>query len=320
MTHVFVTRALPPGPLEALAAERGLQLVIHPHDRPVTRAELRAGLRGAEVLVSQLVDRVDAELLAGAAGLRLICNYAVGYDNVDLAAASERGVALCNTPDVLTEASADMTWALLLAVTRRVVEGDRLTRAGGFHGWAPQLLLGTELTGKTLGIVGLGRIGKAVARRARGFGLRVRYTGRRELPSAEAEGAEFVGLEQLLRESDLVSLHCPLTPETRHLLCAERLGWLRPSAYLINMARGPVVDEDALVAALEAGRLRGAGLDVFEREPALAAGLAELENVVLAPHLGSATEETRLAMAQIVADNVRDLLDGRRPRTQIGAR
>lgn len=317
MTRVFVSRALPAGPLEALAAESGLELEVSPHDRAATRAELLAGVAEAEVLVSQLLDPIDAELIAAAPKLRLICNYAVGYNNVDAEAARARGVVVCNTPDVLTEASADLTWALILAVTRRVLEGDRLTRAGEFKGWAPQLLLGTELMGKTLGIVGLGRIGRAVARRAKGFGLRLLYTGRSEKPADQSEGARYVGLEELLRESDLVCLHCPLTPETQHLLNAERLGWLKPSAYLINMARGPVVDEAALVAALREGRLAGAGLDVYEREPALEPGLADLDSVVLLPHLGSATHETRLAMAQIVADNVADLLAGRPPRTRV---
>jgi len=317
MTRVFVTRALPEGPLEALAAEAGLKLEVSPHDRAATRDELRSGLAEAEVLVSQLLDPIDAELIASAPKLRLICNYAVGINNVDLAAAAARGIGVCNTPDVLTEASADLTWALILSVTRRVLEGDRMTRAGEFAGWAPQLLLGTELYGKTLGIVGLGRIGRAVARRARGFGLQVCYTGRSEKPAQESEGARYVGLEELLRSSDLVCLHCPLTPETRHLLDAERLGWLKPSAYLINMARGPVVDEAALVAALREGRLAGAGLDVYEREPQLEPGLAELDSVVLLPHLGSATRETRLAMAQIVADNLRDHLAGRPPRTRV---
>jgi glyoxylate reductase len=318
VTRVFVTRALPEGPLEALAAEAGLEVDVSLHDRPATRQELQAGLAEAEVLVSQLLDPIDAELIAAAPKLRLICNYAVGINNVDLEAAAARGITVCNTPDVLTEASADLTWALILSVTRHVLEGDRMTRAGEFKGWAPQLLLGTELYGKTLGIVGLGRIGKAVARRARGFGLQVCYTGRSEKPADESEGARYVSLAELLRSSDLVCLHCPLTPETRHLLDAERLSWLKPSAYLINMARGPVVDEAALVAALREGRLAGAGLDVYEREPALEPGLAELDSVVLLPHLGSATRETRLAMAQIVADNIADLLAGRPPRTRVG--
>lgn len=317
MVRVYVSRALPPGPLESLAERLGLELEVSPHDRPATRAELAAGLASAEVVVSQLLDPLDAELLAQAPGLKLICNYAVGTNNVDRAAAAARGVALTNTPDVLTESSADMTWALLLALTRRVLEGDRMVRAGEFVGWAPQLLLGTELSGKTLGVVGLGRIGRAVARRARAFGMRVCYTGRRELSEAEAEGARYQSLEELLRESDVVSLHCPLTPETQHLLDAERLAWLKPSAYLINMARGPVVCERSLVAALRAGRLRGAGLDVFEREPLLAEGLAELGSVVLAPHLGSATEEARLAMAEIVAGNIEDYLAKRPLRTRV---
>lgn len=318
MPRVYVTRALPSGPLEALAQRAGLELHVNPHARPATRTELAAGLGGAEILVSQLLDPIDAALLAEAPDLRLICNYAVGTNNVDLTAAAARGVLVTNTPDVLTEATAEMTWALLLALTRRVLEGDRLVRRGEFAGWAPQLLLGTGLGGKTLGVVGLGRIGRAVARRGRAFGMEVCYAGRRELSPDLAEGARHLTLEALLRSADVVSLHCPLTPDTHHLLDAERLAWLKPSAFLLNMARGPVVDEAALVEALRAGRLAGAGLDVFEREPELAPGLAELDSVVLAPHLGSATHEARLAMAQIVVENVEDYLAGRRPRTQVG--
>lgn len=314
---LFVTRALPGEALERL---RGVaDLKVSPHDRPLTHAELVEGAAGARVIVSQLLDPIDAAVMDAAPELALICNYAVGYNNVDVEAANARGVAVCNTPDVLTDASADLTFALLLAAARRIPEADRFVRSGAFDGWAPQLLLGTELRGKTLGIVGLGRIGKAVARRAHGFGLRVLYTQRTVLAPEASEGAVYAELDELLAASDFVSLNCPLTPETHHLLDARRLALLGDHAYLINMARGPVVDEAALVSALEAGRLRGAALDVFEREPEVSAGLLERDDVVLCPHLGSATRETRAAMVEIVVENVLDLVAGRSPRTCVNA-
>ncbi|MEZ6187585.1 MAG: NAD(P)-dependent oxidoreductase [Planctomycetota bacterium] len=314
LVKVFVTRALPGDALARLEAHPGVERVeVSPHDRPLTAAELRQGLEGAQVAITQLVDRLDQDLLQAAPDLKLVCNYAVGVNNVDLEAARARGVVVCNTPDVLTEASADLTWALLLGVARRVVEGDRLVRSGGFTGWAPELLLGSAVAGKTLGVVGLGRIGSAVARRAQGFGMRVLYTSR----SPKDVAWERVELEALLREADFVCLHPPLTPETQHLLDAERLALMKPSAYLINLSRGPVVDEAALVRALRAGELAGAALDVFEREPELEPGLAELPNVLLAPHLGSATVETRHAMADLAVANVEDFLAGRPPRTRV---
>lgn len=310
---IFVTRTLPGDALERLAARPDVELVVSPHDRPLTRAELRQGLAAAEVAVTQLVDRLDAELLDAAPGLKLVCNYAVGVNNVDLEAARARGVAVCNTPDVLTAASADLTWALLLAVARRIVEGDRMVREGRFRGWAPQLLLGSAVAGRTLGVVGLGRIGAAVARRAAGFDMRVLYSSR----TPKDVAWEQVSLERLLGESDFVCLHPPLTPETHHLLDAERLRLMKPSAYLINLSRGPVVDEQALIDALRAGTIAGAALDVFEREPELTPGLAELENVVLAPHLGSATTEARHAMAELVRSNVEAHLEGLPLRTPV---
>ncbi|MGE0709520.1 MAG: 2-hydroxyacid dehydrogenase [Planctomycetota bacterium] len=313
--RVFVTRALPGPPLDELRGAPGVALAVNPHDRPVTREELLAGARGAVALIPQLVDRIDAALLDALPELRLVANYAAGYDNVDLAAASARGVLVSNTPGVLTEATADLTLALLLAATRRVVEADAFVRAGRFRGWAPELLLGTEAGGKTLGIVGLGRIGRAVARRARAFGMELLYTGRTRRPPEESEGAAWAPLEELLARADVVTIHCPLNAETRHLFDARRLALLRPEAYLINMARGPIVDEAALLAALEAGRLRGAALDVFEREPEVTPGLLARPEVVLCPHLGSATLEARTAMAAIAVGNVLDLLAGRAPRT-----
>jgi glyoxylate reductase len=322
MSRVLVTRALPPGPVERLAAS-GLvsDLRTNPDDRPLPRAALLEQVRGCRALLAQLVDRVDAELLdAAGPSLELVANYAVGLDNVDVAAATARGVLVSNTPDVLTEATADLTWALMLAVARRVVEGDRLMRAGEYAGWSPTFLLGSDVSGKTLGLVGLGRIGTAVARRARGFRMRTLYAS----PSRKAHdvevGAERVDLERLLAECDVVSLHCPLSAATRHLLDGRRLARMRPSAFLINTSRGPLVDEPALVRALMTGQLAGAGLDVTEREPEFEPALAILPNVVLLPHVGSATREVRTAMGDLAVDNILDLLQGRAPRTCVNPR
>lgn len=314
---VFVTRSLPAEAMAELAAAPEVRaLRVNPHDRPLTRAELREGLDGAQALLSQLVDRVDAEALEWGPGLRVVANYAVGLDNVDVPAASARRVLVANTPDVLTESTADLTWALILAVARRVVEGDRIVREERWPGWSPTWFLGADVHGKTLGIVGLGRIGAAVARRGLGFGMRLVYAAPRPRPElAAALDARHVPLEELLEASDFVSLHLPSTPATRHLIDAAALARMRPGAFLINTSRGPLVDEAALVAALRAGRPAGAGLDVFEHEPALAPGLTALPQVVLLPHVGSGTHDTRLAMARTAIAAVRAGLRGELPRT-----
>lgn len=272
-------------------------------------------LRGARGAVTLLTDPISEAVLDACPSLRVISNVAVGVDNVDLAACALRGVVVTNTPDVLTESCADLTWALLLGAARRVIEGDRLVRAGKFKGWRLDLLLGADLRGKTLGIVGMGRIGRAVARRAAPFGLRVVYAQRTRLaPSRESSlGARFVPLDELLRTSDAVSLHCSLTVETHHLLDRERLKILKPGAILINTARGALVDEEALVEVLRSGRLFAAGLDVFEREPLLASGLKDLPNVLLLPHLGSASRETREEMARLAVTDCLAVVEGRAP-------
>jgi glyoxylate reductase len=280
---------------------------------------LRVALAGADALLCLVTERVDETLLAHAPRLRVVANMAVGYDNVDVGAATARGIAVTNTPGVLDDATADLAIALMLAVARRVVEGDRMVRAGGFCGWSPDLLVGTDVAGKTLGIVGLGRIGTATARRAAlGFGMRVLYCARSAKPGAERElGARRASLEDLLGASDFVSIHVPLTEDSRHLLDRAALARMPPRAILVNTSRGAVIDEEALVEALRAGRLAGAGLDVYEHEPRLAAGLAELPNVVLLPHVGSATRETRERMAHRAVDNVLAVLDGRPPRDPV---
>ena len=256
---------------------------------------------GCDALLCLLTDRIDAEFLERAPQLQIVANMAVGTDNVDLAAARARGIAVSNTPDVLTDATADLAFALLLAAARRLPWADRFVRGGGFTGWRPDLGLGLDVTGRTLGIVGYGRIGRAVAERARGFRMEVLWHGR----------SGGTPLDALLAQSDFVSLHAPLTRETRHLIGERELRLMRKHAVLVNTARGPLVDEAALVRALREGRIAGAGLDVFEREPALTPGLAELPQVVLAPHVGSATPATRDRMAQIAAENVIAALSGR---------
>jgi len=281
--------------------------------RQVSYGDLASALPEAEALVCLLTHRIDAALLDRAPRLRVVANYAVGYDNVDVAAATARGVAVANTPDVLTEATADLAFALLLAAARRLGEGERLVRAGRWTGWEPGQLLGVDVWGRTLGIIGLGRIGEAVARRGRGFGMSVLYSGRRPAPAAAELGAEHVSLDDLLARADAISIHCPLTAETRHLIDAAALARMKPTAILVNTARGPIVDEAALADALAAGRIAGAGIDVFEREPEIHPGLLASERAVLAPHLGSATTTARSRMAELCARAVRSVLADQRP-------
>jgi glyoxylate reductase len=315
---VLVTRRLPaPGVAPLRAA--GLEVDVRDVDAPMPRPELLAAVAGRRALLCTLGERIDDEVLSAAGdSLAVVANYAVGYDNVDIAACARRGVVVTNTPDVLTEATADLAWALILAAARRVVEGDQLVRSGAWSGWAPSQLLGASVHGRTLGIVGLGRIGAATARRARGFEMPVVYHNRRPVPELERElGARWVTLDELLAEADVVSLHAPLTPGSTHLIDADRLARMRPGAVLVNTARGPLIDEAALVEALRAGRPGAAGLDVYEREPAIAGGLAELDNVVLLPHLGSGTADARGAMVELCCANIVAVLAGGPPRTPV---
>lgn len=315
MAVVAVSSQLPGLALQRLGKRHTLRLR---DGAPLSGKALAAFAQGAQALICLLADRVDASFFAACPDVKVVAVYAVGVNNVDLAAAARAGVWVTNTPDVLTEATADLTLALLLAVTRRVVEGDRLVREGKFSGWRPDLLLGVGLSGKKLGVVGFGRIGQAVAKRARSFGLEVLYNSRKRHLEGEGEGVRFVGdLDELVAQVDFLSLHCPLTPETFHLMDRSRLLRMKPGAFLINVARGEVVDEGALVEVLRSGHLAGAGLDVYEREPHLHPGLAELPNVVLLPHLGSATRETREAMADLVVDNVLAVLEGKPPLTPV---
>lgn len=272
-------------------------------------------VREVEGVLCLLTDRIDGEVIAAGKRLRVISNCAVGYDNIDVAAATRRGILVCNTPGVLTETTADLAWALLMAAARRIAESDRYVRAGKWRSWSPQLMLGQDVGGATLGVIGLGRIGQAVARRARGFDMRVLYYDIVRVPEVErAVGAEFVELPVLLRESDFVSIHTPLTEETRHLIGAEELTLMKPTAVLVNSARGGVVDAQALAAALRKGEIFAAGLDVFESEPLPADDpLLDLENVVVLPHIGSASVATRTRMARMAAGNLIAGLKGERP-------
>ncbi len=311
--NILLTACLP---AEVVAlARREHEVEVNEKAAPMEREHLLARLSDKQGLLCTITDRVDSELLEKAPRLEMIANYGVGCDNIDLDAVSRRGIPVSNTPDVLTEATAEIAFGLLLAVARRVVEGDRRVRDGRFGKWSPMGFLGTEASGKTLGVVGLGRIGAAVARRAKAFNMEVLYYNRKRLdPAREAEmGVAYEKFGRLIEESDFISLHVPLTGETMRLIGKNELSRMKSTAFLINTSRGPVVDERALVEALREGRIAGAGLDVYENEPRLAAGLAELPNTVLLPHVGSATVETRTAMAVKAVDNLLSGLAGKRP-------
>jgi lactate dehydrogenase-like 2-hydroxyacid dehydrogenase len=320
MFKVFSTRRIPEAGLAMLTGRADIHLRVWPKDRAPSRRELLREVRGMHALITLLTDRIDGEVLAAAGPqLKLVANYAVGYDNIDLAAAKAAGVTVANTPGALEDAVAEHAIALLFAVAKRIPEADQFVRRGKYEGWAPMLLLGTQLAGKTLGIVGLGRIGIAVAERAaRGIKMKVVYNDvRRNEEFEKSVGATFVEREILLRESDAVSIHVPLLPATRHLINAEALRLMKPTAILINTSRGQVSDEDALVAALRSGTIGGAGIDVYEHEPKLARGLAKLPNVVLTPHTASATPEARDDMARLAAQAVLDMLVGKVPASKV---
>ena len=310
---VLVTRRLPDEALRLL--DDTCEVELNPYDRVMTRDELIEGIRDKEGILCLLTDTITAEVMDAAVHLKVISNYAVGFDNVDVKAATGRGIVVTNTPGVLTETSADLTWALLMATARRIVEADAFMRNGKYTGWGPMMLLGGDVYGKTLGLVGMGRIGCAVARRAAGFNMRVLYYDVNRLSEDEekALNLEYSGFDELLKEADFVSLHVPLLPSTRHLVGARELSLMKPTSYLINTSRGPVVDEKALVEALRSGKIAGAGLDVYENEPEMAPGLPELENVVLLPHIASASVETRTKMGIMAAQNLIAGLRGELP-------
>jgi glyoxylate reductase len=312
---VLVTREIPSAGLRALEPFDVRVL----HERPPERGELLDAVRGVSGILSTATEKMDGELMdAAGEDLKVIANMAVGYDNVDVDASAERGIVVTNTPGVLDETTADVAFMLLLAAARRLGEGERLLRAGRWEWWGPKQLMGRDVWGKRLGIVGFGRIGQAVARRARGFGMEVLYHNRSRKEEAEQElGARYVEFDELLETVDFVSVHTPLTDETHHLIGPKELGRMKPTAVLVNTSRGPVVDEAALADALAAGRIFAAGLDVYEEEPKVHPKLLELENVVLAPHIGSASVETRDRMAALAAENLAAVLRGEDPKTPV---
>ena len=314
---VFVTRRIPEKGLKML--EERYDVEVNPHDRVLTKEEIIEGVRDADALLCLLTDTIDREVIDAGPNLKIISNYAVGYNNIDYEYAAEKGIPVTNTPGVLTETTADLAWAILMAAARRVVEGDSFMRAGKFRGWEPMLMLGTDVYGKTIGIVGMGKIGQAVARRAKGFGMRILYHSRSRKEDIEEElGAERVPLEILMAESDYISLHVPLTPETRNMVSADMLDLMKPSAYLINTARGEVIDEPHLIGMLKERRIRGAALDVFWGEPLnVNPELYEMDNVVLAPHMGSASLETRTEMSVMAAQAIIDTLEGKEPKNRV---
>lgn len=312
MAHVVVTRPLVEGGLSALRKAHTVTVCDPPKGATRSEEDLIALAEGADVLLTVLADPVTERVFEACPDLKMVAQYAVGIDNIDLEAAEAHDVVVTHTPGVLTDATADMAWALLLAAARHVPAADDFVRDGQFERWETTLLLGTELSGKTMGVIGLGRIGAAVARRALGFGMDIVYHNRhRANPTVERQvSAQYVDLDELLDVSDVVSLHCPLNEDSHHLIDAAALKRMKEQALLVNTARGPVVDEAALVDALEAGEIAGAGLDVFEEEPDVHPGLVEQDRAVLAPHLGSATTETRLEMARMCVESIRALIDG----------
>lgn len=318
VNKVYVTRQVSQSALDRL--EGKVQYPVNPDDRVLERAELLAAVADVDGLLALLTDTIDAEVFDAAPNLKIVANYAVGFNNIDVAEATRRGIVVTNTPGVLTETTADLTWALIMSIARRIPEGDKFMRAGKYVGWAPMLLLGSDVFGKTLGIIGMGAIGQAVARRAIGFNMRILYSDVFvDLPPVAEQllNADEVSVDEILQQSDFVTLHVPLMAETHHLIGKRELEMMKDSAYLINASRGPVVDEVALVEALRNNVIRGAALDVFEDEPAMKPGLAELDNAVLLPHLGSATIETRTAMADLAVDNLLAFFEGKRPPTVV---
>lgn len=315
---IFITRAIPSRGIDILK-EKGYEVVMQSEDRVLTKGELINYLTEGrfDALLCLLTDHIDADVLAAAGPqCKIIANYAVGFDNIDLKAAFGKGILVTNTPGVLTDSVAEHAIALMLAIAHRIAESDRFTRVGNYKGWAPMLLLGSDVSRKTLGIVGLGRIGSRAAHHAaRGFDMNIIYydVKRNEEFEKEFNAAFCENPDDIFRQADFISLHVPLLPATHHLVNETRLRMMKPSAYLINTSRGSIVDEEALVKILKEGAIKGAALDVFEHEPALAPGLAELENVILTPHTASATEETRQAMSELAAQNIIEALEGRTP-------
>ncbi len=314
--RVYITRPIQQEAIELL--KEHFDVTMNPEDRVVERDVLLKEVENVDALLCLINDTVDKEVIGRAKRARIIANYGVGYNNIDVTEATKRGIIVTNTPGVLTDATADLAWGLLLAAARRIVESDKFTRAGKYESWSPTLLLGCSVAGKTLGIIGAGRIGRAVAKRSIGFDMKVLYHNRKRDPDLERElKARWVDKETLLKESDFISLHVPLTDETRHMIGHREFEVMKDTAVLVNTSRGPVVDEKALVEALRKKLIWAAGLDVYEREPEIEEGLKELDNVVLASHIGSATIEARTSMAMMAAQNIVSVLKGGKPITPV---
>jgi len=311
----FLTRKIPQPAIERL--QEVFELKINPWDRTLTHTELIEGVQDAVALLCLLTDNIDKTVIDAAPNLKVISNYAVGYNNIDVDYATNKGIAVCNTPGVLTESTADLTWALILAACRRVTESEAFLREGKFKGWEPMLMLGQDVFGKTLGILGMGRIGKAVAKRATGFEMSIIYHSPAEEDADLPFTAKHVDFETLLKESDILSIHVPLTPQTRHLIGRKQLEMMKPSAVLINSARGPIVDEAELIKALREKRIFAAGFDVYEQEPHIPPELMALKNVVLLPHIGSASISSRTNMGLLAAENAISVFEGRKPPAQV---
>lgn len=310
---VFVARRILQAGFDIL--EKRCEVKVNPYDRVLTKKELIEGVKGTDGLLCLLTDTIDKEIMEVNPNLGIISNYAVGYNNIDIEEATKRGIMVTNTPGVLTDTTADLTWALIMSVARRIVEADKFTREGKFKDWVPMLFLGSDVHHSTLGIIGLGRIGRAVAKRARGFEMRVLYTDVERAPKEIEDElrAEFVSLDELLSKSDFVTIHTPLLPEAYHLIGKREIKMMKKTTYLINAARGPLVDEKALVRALQERWIAGAALDVYENEPDLTPGLAELDNVIIVPHIGSASIATRTKMSTMAATNLVAGLNGKVP-------
>jgi glyoxylate reductase len=311
--RILITGHLPENVVSPL--QEKYQVEMNQEDRPMDRQVLLSQVKDKHGLLPMLNDSINEEMLACAPHLKMVANFGVGYNNINVRTATARGIMVSNTPGVLTAATAELAFALILAVSRRIVEGDRMVREGRFKFWAPMLFLGREVTGKTLGIIGMGKIGKAVAVRARTFDMHILYHNRKRIDAQEEKTltAQYVDLKKLLMESDFVSLNVPLTEETRHLIGKNELSLMKPTAFLINTARGPVIDEKALVEVLRGRKIGGAGLDVYENEPSLTPGLTELDNVILLPHVGSGTLETRTKIGTLAVKNLIAGLEGRKP-------
>lgn len=319
MAKIFVTRKIPGDSLEKLKVN-GNDVVVSDVNRPLTPEELLNGIKGADAILSLLTDKIDGDVMdAAGPQLKIISNYAVGFDNVDTEAATKRGIIVCNTPsDEVNESVAEHTWALILCLARRIIEADEATRAGAYKGWEPDIFLGTNVVGKTLGIIGLGRIGSMVARRAKGYNMTLLYNKHEPDPAAEAElGVKFVSMEELLAQSDFITLHVPLTDETRHMMNKSVFAKMKKGAFLVNTARGPVVDERDLVDAIRSGQLGGVGLDVYDNEPNIAPELINAPNVITTPHIASATWEARNKMGEQAVAAILDTLMGTSPKNMV---